>query len=102
MGSEMCIRDSFNRGELFIFVINLETLLQRRLSGSEINQFHFEEEGSIGWDHSWDSLRSVSVVRGASDDGFLSLFELADSFIPSSNDLASTYFEFKRLSSVIA
>ena len=73
------------------------------LSGrSEVNKFNFEDESGIGWDHTTGTCCSVSVIGWASEDGLLTLLELSNALIPTTDDLASTDYELQGLAAVVA
>ena len=68
------------------------------VSVGEINDFHLEDKSCIRGNHITSTLLTVSVVGWASQDCFLSLFELCDAFIPSTNHLTNAHLELNRLS----
>lgn len=68
------------------------------VSVGEINDFHFEDKSCIRGNHITSTLLTVSVVRWASQDCFLTLFKLCDAFIPSTNHLTYAHLELNWLS----
>ena len=66
---------------------------------SEVNDLYLEDEGGVGRDEvTTHGFITVGVLRRASKDGLLSLLELADTFVPASDDLTGTNDEFEGLS----
>ena len=57
---------------------------------SEVDNLDFKSERGVGRDDTTGALGSVGVIRGAGEDGLLSLLKLADALIPASDDLADT------------
>ncbi len=66
-------------------------------SNCPVNYLNFEMKSSIRWNHTASSSSTIGILRWANKLGLLTLLELADAFIPSSNDLADTNLEFKGL-----
>ena len=65
----------------------------------EVDQFNIKDQSCVGWNNSWNTSSSISVRWWAGKDCLLSLLELADAFIPSSDDFSLTNSELKWLSS---
>ena len=57
-------------------------------------------EGCVRGDHTAGTSTAVSVLWGSDELRLLALLELADTFVPSSDDLADTNLEFKRLATL--
>ena len=66
-------------------------------SNSEVDKFNVKDESGIGWDHATGTCCSVSVIGWASEDGLLTLLELSDSLIPTTDDLAGANYELQGL-----
>ena len=64
---------------------------------SEVDNLDFKSERGVGRDDTTGALGSVGVIRGAGEDGLLSLLKLADALIPASDDLAGSDDELEGL-----
>ena len=68
----------------------------------EVYKFNVKDESGIGWDHATGTCCSVSVIGWASEDGRLTLLELSDSLIPTTDDLAGANYELQGLAAISA
>jgi hypothetical protein len=66
----------------------------------EVQELHIEDQGGVGRDHTWDTLRAIGIVRWASDHRFLPFLHAKDALIPTSDDSPDPCHELERLSSV--
>ena len=67
----------------------------------EVHKLNVEHQCGIGRNHAWNTLRSISVVGGASEDSFLTLLELGDAFVPSLDHLADSNNKLEGFSPVV-
>ena len=71
--------------------------VRTRSQASEVDDLDHECECGVGRDETRVALRTIGVIRRASQLGFLSLLELADAFVPPPDDLLLTEHELEGL-----
>ena len=112
--SKNCLSDLLDSSNGFIFAscddltcsadlwVSRTGVFQKNVTGliwaCEIEKLNVEFQSSVWWNNTSSSSFSVSILRWASKSSFTSLFKLADSFVPSSDNLSNTKLKLERSS----
>ena len=73
--------------------ISLEMSQPSNYSGLPVDNFDVKVQGCTWGDDSTSTAAAVGIIRRANKQRLLTLLELADALVPSSNNLADSDFE---------